>query len=80
MKVISIEKRGWLKDTIIFRAIGFEECILGSFMGDKKFWVLPDRNMRIKVPKDWCLQYGDNVRLGSLVMEDQNQFLWDWAN
>ena len=80
MKVIRIEKSilPW-KETVVFEAEEDEYAELGHFLGTKEFSVDEGERVRMRVPKSWCLETGDNVNLEDLVLYHQEKFDWRWV-
>lgn len=61
-----------------FEARRREVARFGHLLGDKLFWVRRGERVRLRVPRSWCLEPGDDVDLGSLVMRGQLEFSWRW--
>lgn len=80
MRVIRV-KEGLIKDTITLEADEFEECYIGTFLGDRNYWVEEGERVRIKVPKSWCVEEDDEYDLEDLVLYCgglSNAFNWQW--
>jgi hypothetical protein len=80
MKVIKVSE-GFFKDTIVVVAEKDESCEMGTICGTRKYHVSAGKKFRMKVPKKWCAEVGDNYKLSSLVYylgALSEVFPWSW--
>ena len=81
MRVKSV-KNGLFKDTVVLIADEDDNCIVYSFMGSYEYYVEEGEKVRIKVPKSWCAEVGDEYNLETLVIYCgglSNAFSRRWA-
>lgn len=80
MRAVRVES-GWFKDTVVFKADEFEECYMGTFAGTRKYWVDEGEKVRLKVPKNWCIEVDEEYYLEDLVLLCgglSEKFSWRW--
>ena len=80
MQVRRIEKawRPWLV-IVVLEAIADERVCFKHFFGTKQFWVKKGNRVRLTIPKNWCVEIGDEITLKSLVLQHQTKFNWKWV-
>ena len=80
IKVISV-RRGWFYHKVRFKANKLHEYHIGTFIGDKTFYMNDGDEVTLQMSKDDMWEIGDKVKsLGSLVtVSNQTKFYWDWS-
>lgn len=82
MRVKRVQE-GWFRDTIVLIADEYEDCLIGTLMGLRTYWVEEGERARMKVPKDWCVEEGDEYDLEDLVLYQgglSDTFSWCWGD
>lgn len=78
--VVTGVRSGLFFDKVRFQANCYHECVFGSMLGDKVFYLNQGDAITIRRSKDDMYQVGQLIdHLGSLItMSNQTKFPWFW--